>query len=179
MPWTSDDKFQLVLEDETIAEIPIVALGPLILRAARIAERLMRQGRSKRVAWRLALIATSGSVPPSAWTLLHPLAPDLFRTPRYTKAEKRAVLARLIRQHGIRRADAAAMFDRAFVDRLFRRARRAARSTATSSDAEPGVPEAGVGELRVLGGAPVYGIAVDRPARAEEQVTTCGAEACA
>jgi hypothetical protein len=132
---SSDVKFQLVLEDETIAEIPIVALGPSILRAARIAERLMRQGRSKRVAWRLALIATSGSVPPSAWTLLHPLAPDLVRTPRYTKAEKRAVLARLIRQHGIRRADAAAMFDRAFVDRLFRRARRVARSTAASSDA--------------------------------------------
>jgi hypothetical protein len=132
---SSDHTLQLCLGDDPIAEVSIVALGPSILRAIRIEKRLMRQGRPKRLARRLALIATSGSVPPSAWTLLHPLAPDLFRTPRYTKAEKRAVLARLIRQHGIRRADAAAMFDRAFVDRLFRRARRVARSTAASSDA--------------------------------------------
>jgi hypothetical protein len=118
-------KFRLTLGDDAVAEVSIVALGPSILRAARIAKRLIRQGRSKRVAWRLALIATSGSLPQSSWTLLPPLGSGLLRAPRYTKAEKRAVLARLIRQQGIRRADAAAMLsDSAFVDRVFRRPRR-------------------------------------------------------
>ena len=42
-------------------------------------------------------------------------------------AEKRAVQARLIQQQGIRRADAAAMLDSAFVDQVFRRARRGKR----------------------------------------------------
>ena len=45
-----DARFRLILGQDPIAEVPIVALGPAILRAARIAKRLMRQGRSKRVA---------------------------------------------------------------------------------------------------------------------------------
>lgn len=63
---SSDATFQLRLGDVATGEVPIVALGPSILRAARIAKRLMRQGRSKRVAWRLAAIAMSGSFPPSS-----------------------------------------------------------------------------------------------------------------
>lgn len=90
------DKFQLCTADGlVVAELPVVALGPTILRSAKLAKHLIRKGHSKRAAWRLAGIATAGMIDPSAGTIYRP---DLVSGPRYTRAEKDATRRRIIRR---------------------------------------------------------------------------------
>jgi hypothetical protein len=95
-----DARFQLCTkEGDVIGEIPVAALAEEMIRGARLAKRLMRQGRSRRVAERLALIATAGLGSPSAATIHRP---ELLPRPRYTRAEKEAMLRRVRRR--LRRA---------------------------------------------------------------------------
>jgi hypothetical protein len=90
------DKFQLCTADGlVVAELPVAALGPTVLRVAKLAKHLVRKGRSKRVTWRLAGIATAGMISASAATIYRP---DLLSGPSYTRAEQDATRRRIIRR---------------------------------------------------------------------------------
>jgi hypothetical protein len=89
-------------DDTVIAEMPWTALGPTFIKFARLEKRLRKQGRSKRVAFRLAMLA-SPPLPESAITVYRP---DLLPRRRYTKAEKRIMIRRVARRLGIPRAEA-------------------------------------------------------------------------
>ena len=98
-----DAKVQIcaVGDHTVIAEVQAAALGPSFIKFARLEKRLRKQGRSKRVALRLAMLA-SPPLPESAITVYRPdLLPRLLPRRRYTQAEKRIMIRRVARRLGI------------------------------------------------------------------------------